>query len=197
MLHFGTHRLYLCIIKLILIYNNMKTNNFNEEFFASVREMEIWKRLSGDGSFYWSETLIDRYHDKIDWKSLSENSYVQWTASMLEKYKNKLDWNALSSGGCNGLYSSENLKRFNSKWDWTALSRNSSVCWTMEKVEEFKDFIDWGEMIDCWGNRDMFTLDFFEKYKEYFPVASLQQSTLWNTILDIYKNKLIEQILAQ
>ena len=174
----------------------MKTSKFNEEFFASVREMEIWKRLSGDSGFTWSETLIDRYQDKLDWKSLSENSNVQWTASMLEKYKNKLDWKALSERCCNGLYSSENLKRFSSKWDWQALTTNSYVRWTMEKVEEFKDFIDWGEIIDCW-NSDLYTLEFFEKYKDCFPVASLQQSRLWDAILDIYKDKLIEQILAQ
>ena len=174
----------------------MKTSKFNEEFFASVREMEIWKRLSCDSSFVWSETLIDRYQDKLDWKSLSEIGNVQWTASMLEKYKDRLDWKALSESVRNGLFSTENLKRFSSKWNWPALTNNSSVRWTMEKVEEFKDFIDWGELIDCWHS-DLFTLEFFEKYKDYFPVASLQQSRLWDAILDIYKDKLIEQILAQ
>ena len=39
----------------------MKTSKFNEDFFASVREMEIWKLLSQDSSFTWSETLIDRH----------------------------------------------------------------------------------------------------------------------------------------
>jgi hypothetical protein len=175
----------------------MKTSKFNEDFFASVREIEVWKQLSGDSSFAWSEKLIDRYQDKIDWKSLSENSYVQWTASMLEKYKNRLDWKALSTGSWMGLYSSANLKRFSSKWDWSALSSNSAVNWTMEKVEEFKDSIDWGEMINCRRNNELFTLDFFEKYKEYFPVSSLQQSRLWDAMLDIYKGKLIEEILAQ
>ena len=172
----------------------MKTSKFNEDFIASVREMEKWKRLSAD--FNWSETLIDRYQDKLDWKSLSENSNVQWTASMLEKYKHKLDWRALSSGSCRGLYSAENLRKFSSRWDWSALSSNSSVHWTTEKVEEFKDSIDWGEMISCWYS-DLFTLEFFEKYKDYFPVSTLQQSCLWNAIMDIYKEKLIEEILAQ
>jgi hypothetical protein len=115
---------------------------------------------------------------------------------MLEKYKNRLDWKALSTEGCNGLYSSENLKRFSSKWDWQALTTNSNVRWTIEKVEEFKDFIDWGEIIDIYRS-ELFTLEFFEKYKDYFPVASLQQSRLWDAILDIHKDKLIEQILAQ
>ena len=174
----------------------MKTNNFSEEFFASVREIEIWKRLSNGCGFHWSETLIDCYQDKIDWKSFSENDYVPWTASILEKYKNKLDWNALSSRSRKGLYSSANLKRFSSKWNWSEITRNSSVDWTMEKVEEFKDFIDWGEMINMWCCH-LYTLEFFEKYKEYFPAASLQQSSLWNTILEIYTDKLAEQILAQ
>jgi len=175
----------------------MKTSNFNEDFFANVREMEIWKRLSNDSSFVWSETLIDRYQDKIDWKSLSENSNVQWSASMLEKYKHKLDWRALSSGSCQGVYSSENLKKFSSRWDWSELSSNSSVQWTMEKVEEFKDLIDWGKIIDMGWREDLYTLDFFEKYKAYFPVSSLQQSRLWDAIMDICKDKLIEEILAQ
>ncbi|MCL2727517.1 MAG: hypothetical protein FWD56_03950 [Bacteroidales bacterium] len=174
----------------------MNTSKFNEEFFANVREMEIWKRLSNDSAIVWTETLIDRYQDKLDWKNLSENSSVHWTASMLEKYKNRLDWRELSGNGCFGLFSSENLRRFSSKWDWSALSSNLTVGWTMEKVEEFKDLIDWGKLIDCWQN-NLFTLEFFEKYKEYFPASSLQQSHLWSEILDIHKNKLIEQILAQ
>jgi len=140
--------------------------------------------------------LIDRYQDKIDWPKLSENSNIQWTASMLEKYTDRLDWKSLSEMRFVGLFSSENLRRFSSKWDWSALSSNSFVGWTMEKVEEFKDFIDWGEMIDCYDN-DLHTLEFFEKYKGYFPISSLQNSRLWYSILDIYKNKLIEQILAQ
>jgi hypothetical protein len=174
----------------------MKTSKFNEDFFASVREMEIWKRLNED-SFAWSEALIERYQDKIDWKSLSENSNVQWTASMLEKYKHKLDWRALSSGSCRGLYSDGNLRKFSSRWDWSELSSNSSVGWTMAKVEEFKDFIDWGKIIDMGWNSDLYTLEFFEKYKDWFPVSSLQQSSMWNVIMNIYKDKLIEEILAQ
>ena len=174
----------------------MTTSEFNEERFASVREMGIWKRLSADSNFPWSETLIDRYQDKLNWKSLSGNSNVLWTASMLEKYQNQLNWKVLSKRACNGLYSIENLKRFSSNWDWSALTTN--VCWTMEKVEEFKDFIDWSNMINNWENSHLYTLEFFEKYKDYFfSIVSLKQSRLWDDVMDIYKDKLIEQILAQ
>jgi len=174
----------------------MNLSNFNEDFFSNVREMCVWEKLSEDGNF-WSEALIDCYQDKINWKSLSGNNNVQWTASMLEKYKRRLDWKALSERrGSNGAFSSEILKRFSSKWDWAALSSNTNVGWTMEKVEEVKDFIDWGKIIDCWQS-DLYTLEFFEKYKDYFPVSSLQQSRLWSSILEIYKNKMIEQILSK
>ena len=175
----------------------MKTSKFNEEFFASVREMETWKRLSGDIYFTWTEALIERYQDKIEWKSLSGNNNVQWTASILEKYKDRLDWTALSELTCKGLYSSENLKRFSSKWDWSELSKNSSVRWTVEKIDEFKDCIDWDEIINQWNNESLYTLEFFEKYKEYFPIASLHESRLWDAILEIHKDKLIEQIRTQ
>jgi hypothetical protein len=122
---------------------------------------------------------------------------VQWTTSMLEKYKDKIDWEALSHGSNDYLYSVENLRKYSAKWNWSKLSSNSSVNWTPEKVEEFKDLIDWDSIIDSYyGNNELYTLEFFDKYKEYFPVSSLQNSCLWNAILDIYKNKLIEEILS-
>jgi hypothetical protein len=174
----------------------MKTSKFNEEFFAEVREIEVWKMLSEDCRFVWTEALIDRYQDRVDWKRLSENSNVQWTASMLEKYKDKLDWEKLSNGSCEYLFSAENLRKYRSRWNWSALTSNSSVCWTLEKIEEFKDILDWNELITSYGNNDLFTLNFFEKYKEYIPVASFHDSSLWNAILEIYKKKLIEEILS-
>ena len=175
----------------------MNTSKFNEDFFAGIREMEVWKRLSDDGNFNWSETMIERYQDKIDWKILSGNSNVQWSATLLEKYKNKIDWRVLSESGRQGLFSPENLRRFSSRWDWTALSSNSNVQWTTEKVEEFKDIIDWGAFIDIGWRIDIFSLDFFEQYKEYFPASLLQQSRLWDSIIDIYKDRLVEEILSQ
>jgi hypothetical protein len=181
----------------------MNKSNFNEDFFATMREVSIWKLLSEDRDFIWTEALIDRYQNKIDWERLSGNRNVYWNASMLEKYKNKIDWNELSRRGNNRLFSAENLRKFSLKWNWKELSSNDDVDWTMEKVEEFKDFIDWGEFINkrsycsrC-GNKRHYTLEFFEKYKEYFPVSTFQQSALWNAILEIYKDKLIEDILAQ
>jgi hypothetical protein len=175
----------------------MKASKFNEEFFEEVREVEVWKMLLDDGDFLWTEALIDRYQDRIDWKVLSDNHNVQWTGSMLEKYKDKLDWEKLSDGRNEHLFSAENLRKYRSRWNWATLSANSSVGWTPEKVEAFKDSIVWSAFIDCYHTDGLFTLDFFEKYKEYIPVASLQHSYLWKRMLEIYKKRLIEEILSQ
>ena len=150
----------------------------------------------------WTETIIERHQNKIDWKSLSENCTVRWNTSMLENYKHKLDWKALSSKDWSDrhLYSSENLRKFSSKWDWSELSSNSSVQWTMAKVDEFKDFIDWNkiEYGYCgWYSEKYDILEFYEKYKEYFPASSMKNSTLWNTIMDVYRQELIEEILEK
>jgi hypothetical protein len=41
--------------------------------------------------------------------------------------------------------------------------------------------IDWNAIIDLnWKYEYLYTPDFFEKYKNYFPVSSLQQSNMWN-----------------
>jgi hypothetical protein len=173
----------------------MNMNKYSEVF----PENELWCRLSESAGFPWTETLIDLYQDKIDWVCLSANRGVIWTARMLEKYEHKLAWRTLSKGSFRGLYSSENLKRYSSKWDWSELSSNSSVEWTMAKVEEFKDFIVWDRIINVggWTKVDFYTLEFYEKYKAYIPASSLKNSALWNTIMCIYKEELAMEILTQ
>jgi hypothetical protein len=174
----------------------MNAQKFNEEFFASVCEMEVWKQLSNDECFTWTETLIERYQDKIDWKELSRNSNIQWNIAMLDKYKNRIDWDELSWSSCHYLFTSEIMRKFKSKWNWSKLSSNRSVKWTTEKIEEFKDSVDWKEIMDrSWDN--LYSLEFFEKYKEHFPVSSLQHSQLWEHIVGIHKEKLIEKIISE
>jgi len=177
----------------------MSKNKFNDGFFANVCEKKVWERLSsGDSTeFYWSERLIDRYRDKIDWRAISRNRNVLWSALLLERFQGYLYWDEVSSLDCEGLFSVENLKKFSSKWNWRELSSNRFVCWTMEKVEEFKDFIDWDKIINLDYHEGLYTLDFFEKYKEYIPGSFLQDSSLYEEIVNIYMSKQIEEILAQ
>jgi len=176
----------------------MSKNKFNDDFFANVCEKEAWKRLSSsDNEFRWSERLIDRCRDKIDWKELSQNRNVQWNASMIERFGSYLfDWNALSSSDCQALYSIENLRKFKSKWVWSKLSSNRDVNWTMDKIEEFKDLIDWDKIINLHYTHGLYTLEFFEKFKDYISGSSFQNSNLWEEIMKIYTDKLAEKLLA-
>ena len=63
-------------------------------------------------------------------------------------------------------------------------------------IDEFADLINWTEFIDSYYYMEQFpTQEFFDKYKSYFPVASLQNSVLWRKITDKYKNELVAKIL--
>ena len=173
----------------------MKTNNFNEEFFLQIREQEAWKELSGDSNFSWNEQLLERYKDKVDWESISNNNAIVWTPAMIEKFKSKIDWDELSNNGNCYLYSVENLRKFKTYWNWKSLSSNSSIEWSYDIIDEFADLINWAEFIDSYCMDQFPTQEFFDKYKSYFPVASLQNSVLWRKITDKYKNELAAKIL--
>jgi hypothetical protein len=175
----------------------MQNNNFSEKFFESVRESSIWSSLSEDYSFVWTEKYLDLYKDKVDWEKISANSHVQWTIPMLEKYQQQIDWDELSKSGNEFLFTSENLRKFSDRWNWTNLSGNSDVNWTLEKIEAFKDKVNWEEIIDNYGFGNLYTLEFFEKYKDYIPVTKFQDSRLWNSLMEIHKNKLIAEILSR
>ncbi|MDR1895194.1 MAG: hypothetical protein LBR10_00195, partial [Prevotellaceae bacterium] len=166
----------------------MQNNNFNEKFFESVRESTVWNLLSDDRNFIWTEKYLDLYKDKVDWKKISANSNVQWTTPMLEKYQQQIDWDELSDSGDERLFTSENLRKFSAHWNWEKLSRNSDVNWTLEKIEAFKDKVNWEEIIDSYRLDNLYTLEFFEKYKEYIPATKFQGSNLWNALMEIHKD---------
>jgi hypothetical protein len=179
----------------------MNTENFNEAFFAQVREEEVWKELlQGDDDFVWTEALIERFQDKIDWKLLSGNRSVQWTTRLLDKYKEKLDWDDLSNSHVERLFTSENLRKFQSYWNWSNLSNNSSVGWTAEKIEEFKDLIQWDKFIDyygCYSEYIMHPQAFFDKYKGRFSVSAFKDSSLWDAMVEKHKKQLIAEIFSK
>ena len=52
--------------------------------------LDAWKELSG--RFNWSETLLEKYQDKLDWDEVSDNREIQWTIPMLEKFKERINW---------------------------------------------------------------------------------------------------------
>ncbi|MDR0938123.1 MAG: hypothetical protein LBN29_02040 [Mediterranea sp.] len=182
----------------------MRTENFNEAFFAQMREEEVWKKLSEDyiTNFVWTEALLERYRDKVDWKLLSGSSYVLWTGSMLEKFKLSLDWDALSGNSSGILFTQENLRKYRKRWNWMKLSENGNVVWSVEMLEEFKDDIDWdafaagGYHYRSENEAKVSPQLIFEKYQSRFSASRFKDSHLWDTLLECDKDELIKKILA-
>jgi fido (protein-threonine AMPylation protein) len=181
----------------------MKTENFNDVFFARMREEEVWKKLSEDyvNEFIWTEALLERYQDKVDWKLLSGNRTVQWTGSMLEKFKDMLDWDALSENSSERLFSKETLRKYRAYWNWTKLSENSYIPWSMELIEEFKDDIDWEAFADryYYGSSNEAKVDprlIFEKYQNCFSASKFMKSNLWKAVLERDMEEVVKKILS-
>ena len=72
----------------------MMEKNNNDEGMLQMLTEEAWKYLSED--LEWTETLLEKYADKVDWKAISENRNVFWTVPMLKKFSKKVDWKVLS-----------------------------------------------------------------------------------------------------
>lgn len=66
------------------------TTTIKDDFMQRIATEEAWKSLSED--FAWTETLLEKFQDKVDWKEISDNRNIVWTIPMLQKFSKKLDW---------------------------------------------------------------------------------------------------------
>ena len=171
----------------------MATKNWNDDFLSQLIDEQAWKELSHD--FQWSEQLLEKYADKVDWHEVSGNNDMLWTASMLEKFKKRIDWRELSGTSHQYLLNAEMLARFEQYWDWHELSDNSSLALSRELLDKFIERWDWRKIIGCWDD-ELFDEDFLERYKEHIPASELQNSRLWDKIVEKRKMLLAHQIAA-
>lgn len=171
----------------------MRTSKLDSDFISQAVEEDAWKELSGE--LAWSEQMLEKYQDKVDWEEVSDNSNIVWTASMLEKFKNRLDWKCLSRICDSYLYTADNLERFKNWWDWAELSDNSSVPYSYELIDKFIDYWDWSELINCYGmEKGIYGEDFLKRYESYIPASRLQDTRLWDAIVDDRKVKIVSAI---
>ena len=70
------------------------TKSLNDEFMQQVATEQAWKNLSEE--FPWTESLLEKYFEKVDWKVISGNRNINWTIPMLQKFAKKIDWKVLS-----------------------------------------------------------------------------------------------------
>ena len=168
----------------------------SNEFMQKISTDEAWKELSG--TYSWSESLLEKYQDRVDWHDVSENPFILWTIPMIQKFKNRIDWDKFSRHARTETLTEAFIDAFKDKWNWAELSENSDLELTHELLEKYADKWNWETIIDCWECNifDEKGIDFYERYKDYIPASKLQQSMLWKEIVKQQKIQLINEIIA-
>lgn len=188
----------LCISQLnvsLKIYFIMTTKTLGNDFMQRIADEGAWKELSRE--LGWTETLLEKYQDKIDWQELSENGNILWTVPMLQKFKHRINWDKLSRYADEKTLTENCIETFKEKWNWSELSENSSI--NNQLLEKFADKWVWEYIVDSYRS-NLFSSDsaieFYERYKEYIPATKLQGSNLWREIVEQRKKQILSEITA-
>ena len=173
----------------------MATKTLSNDFMQRIADEGAWKELSNELS--WTETLLEKFQDKIDWQELSGNRNILWTIPMLQKFKHRINWDKFSRCADEKTLTENCIETFKEKWNWSELSNNYSI--TNQLLEKFVDKWDWESVIAGFNN-NLFSSDsaieFYERYKEYIPAAKLQNSRLWNEIVEQRKKQILSEIIS-
>lgn len=174
----------------------MATKVLSNEFMQKIMNEEAWKELSGD--FNWSETLLEKYQDKVNWDEISGNRSIRWTIPMIQKFKNRINWETFSEYIGDESLTESILETFKDKWNWHKLSSNGEVSLSYDLLDKYADLWDWEEVIDRYYNNffEGRAIEFYERYKEHIPVVKVQNSRLWQEIVCQQKRQLIAEITA-
>lgn len=167
------------------------------DYLRQTAILDAWKELSG--RFNWSETLLEKYQDKLDWDEVSDNREIQWTIPMLEKFKDRINWDAFSMNPNKHLLTEAFIEAFQDKWNWSKLSDCYYLKITYELLDKFADKWDWAMIIDRYHHSPVYEgkgMDFYLKYKKYISAENLKGSRLWNEIVEQQKQQLIEEITS-
>ena len=162
----------------------MEIKKLNDDFMQRIVDEKAWKELSSE--LNWSETLLEKYKDKVDWMKISENNQILWTIPMLKKFQNRINWEILSIYADKSVFTEICIETFKDRWNWSKLTRKIIV--TPELLEKYADRWDWESVIDFYQS-DLFSsgtaIAFYERYKEYIPADKLLRgSSLWDKIVE-------------
>lgn len=164
------------------------------EFMEKILNDSAWKELSEN--FEWTEQMLDKHKNQVDWKLISENSRIVWTPNMLEKFKKLIDWKELSNTECETILSEDTLEQYKDHWDWSKLSGNTDLKMNYQLIDRFIDQWDWSKLISRWGEDNLYTIDFLERYAEKIPTSKLQDSCLWTVLVEQREKELKLEVIA-
>lgn len=164
----------------------------SNDFLNSVLETEAWKEVSQSGSL--SMTMIEKFADRLDWEEVSGNSNVIWTVEGINKFANKIHWDEFSRSCPENFLSESTLQKFAPKWDWKTLSNRDDIYNNWRLLEKFADKVNWGEIITNWNIEK--PLEFFSCFQQYIPMSKLQDSRLWNAMVEVRAKHLIQEAIG-
>ena len=107
---------------------------------------------------------------------------------------NRIHWDEFSRSCPVNLLSETTLQKFASKWDWKALSNRDEIYNNWRLLEKFTDKVNWGEVITNW-NIEM-PLEFFSRFQQYILMSKLQDSRLWNAMVEARAKHLIQEAIG-
>lgn len=164
----------------------------NNEFLNSVLEAEAWKEISDNESL--SMDMLDKYADKLDWEEISENRNIIWTLDGINKFAHRINWSDFSQYCADHIINEVTLQKFASHWDWKAISNRDCFYndWTL--LEKFADKADWSEVITNWNIEK--PLEFFARFQQYIPMAKLQDSRLWNSMVEARAKRIMQEAVG-
>ena len=161
----------------------METNNTIEALLKKQVKKEAMKKISAD--FALTNDMIHQYWHELDWHEISNNREINWTTEMLDRWKNEIDWSMLSQTSNELLLSPEIIERYKVLWDWHELSDNCNLTLSYEMIDKYIERWDWAKLIRShWREEKLFSLDFLKRYQQYIPVDELENSALWDAIID-------------
>lgn len=164
----------------------------SNEFLNSVLEAEAWKELSQRESL--SMDILEKFADKLDWEEVSGNQNILWTIEGIEKFAKRIYWEEFSRSCPDNLISESSLHKFENRWDWKNLSNRDRIYNDWNLLEKFADKVNWGEVITNWNIEK--PLEFFNRFQQYIPMSKLQESRLWDSMVEERAKKLYQEAIG-
>ena len=172
----------------------MAIKKLSNEFMEKFLNDSAWKELSSN--FQWTEQMLEKHKSKVDWEKISNNSSIVWTPTMLEKFKKLIDWEELSKTDCETILTEDCFEQFKDYWDWAELSDNRDVELNYQLIDRFLDRWNWYKLINRWSEDKLYNIDFLERYADKIPYCKLQNSRLWDRLVEERTKELKNEVIV-
>lgn len=149
-------------------------------------QKDAWENISRN--YPLTENMLRQHSCDLNWEEVSRNSSIHWDAGMLERFRGRIDWKVFSKNANDDILSEEVIDKFKDDWDWSELSGNHDLPLSHDLIDKYIDRWDWAQLIDYYHYEKIkgqgLNMEFFNRYQQYIPAEALENSQLWNGMVD-------------